>query len=167
MFGLIFLYTRPQKLSWGIYTSEPSLASPSSGLAMACRRALHQLSNISVHSSNVCNPSASRTLLGWQKCVLVDGDSQRRGYCGKFVTNPSDLVSQEQADELIRRLRKEEIHLLKTAIQLYDSKTDKAEFEGRWPESSSFVCSRPNARIMQDEPHLYICVALSNFNPSL
>lgn len=52
-------------------------------------------------------------------------------YCGKFVTNPSDLVSQEQADELIRRLRKEEINLLKTAIQHFESHADKAEFEGK------------------------------------
>lgn len=51
--------------------------------------------------------------------------------CGKFVTNPSDLVSQEQADELIRRLRQEEINLLKTAIEHFESHADRAEYEGK------------------------------------
>lgn len=90
------------------------------------------LNNASSVSSHSCHTSKWRpTSAKLSKQCRRPISTTNANYCGKFVTNPSDLVSQEQADELIRRLRKEEINLLKTAIEHYDSHADKADFEGK------------------------------------
>lgn len=55
----------------------------------------------------------------------------QRNYCGKFPTSTNlELASQEQAMDLVRRLKKEEMQFIKVAIQHYESDSTKEKFEG-------------------------------------
>lgn len=105
--------------------------------------ALNNLSSVgarSCHSSRLARPAVKCSKQA-AHCRFLS--TTNANYCGKFVTNPSDLVSQEQADELIRRLRKEEINLLKTAIEHFESHADKAEFEGGSTSPLSLAAAPP------------------------
>lgn len=78
--------------------------------------------------SNVSHRFSQRLAKQVLSCRALS--TSQANYCGKFVTEHSELVSQEQANDLIRRLRRDEIHLLKTAIQHYESHADEVEFQG-------------------------------------
>lgn len=123
-----------------------------SGKRVLCR-VLNSLSAV----SSRCSCVSSR-----YRAPAVDCSQQIRqlattnvDLCGKFVTNPSDLSSQEQADELIRRLKKEEINLLRTAIEHFQSHADKADFEGL---SRDFrIISYPFLLHCYSPPALFYC----------
>lgn len=112
-----------------VFSLSKDFGSIMSGKRVLC--SVLALNNVSSVSSRSCHTSKWRPTPAKLSKQCRPICTTNASYCGKFVTNPSDLVSQEQADELIRRLRKEEINLLKTAIEHYDSHADKADFEGK------------------------------------
>lgn len=116
---------------------------------MSGKRVLCILKNLSVRSFNVATPNTIKYSRHFS--------TSKVNCCGKFVTNPSDLVSQEQADELIRRLRQEEINLLKTAIEHFESHADRAEYEGK-RVSLHTTKGIPPATHINSQQVCFICV---------